>query len=68
MRELLSKGRRGYRLSHNIDGLSVLKPQGAFYLFINIKDYKKRLEEAKAKTGKTSSVISGSCSRYWIWS
>ncbi len=29
--------------------------------FIDKKSYKKRLEEAKAKTGKTSSVISGSC-------
>jgi len=25
-------------LMNNIDGLSVLKPQGAFYLFVNIKD------------------------------
>lgn len=30
--------------------------------FIDKKSYKKRLEEAKAKTGKTSSVVSGSCS------
>ncbi len=29
--------------------------------FIDKKSYKKRLEEAKAKTGKSSSVISGSC-------
>ena len=29
--------------------------------FIDKKSYKKRLEEAKAKTGKTSSVIGGSC-------
>jgi len=29
--------------------------------FIDKKSYKKRLDEAKAKTGKTSSVISGSC-------
>jgi len=29
--------------------------------FIDKKSYKKRLEEAKAKTGKTSSVVSGSC-------
>jgi len=26
------------KLFNNIDGLSVLKPQGAFYLFVNIKD------------------------------
>ena len=30
--------------------------------FSDKKSYKKRLEEAKAKTGKTSSVMSGSCS------
>jgi acetyl-CoA carboxylase carboxyl transferase subunit beta len=30
--------------------------------FSDKKSYKKRLEEAKAKTGKTSSVVSGSCS------
>ena len=29
--------------------------------FIDKKSYKKRLEEAKSKTGKTSSVVSGSC-------
>jgi len=29
--------------------------------FVDKKSYKKRLEEAKAKTGKTSSVVSGSC-------
>ena len=29
--------------------------------FTDKKSYKKRLEEAKAKTGKTSSVIAGSC-------
>ncbi len=29
--------------------------------FTDKKSYKKRLEEAKAKTGKTSSVVSGSC-------
>ena len=29
--------------------------------FTDKKSYKKRLEEAKAKTGKTSSVMSGSC-------
>ncbi len=29
--------------------------------FSDKKSYKKRLEEAKAKTGKTSSVVSGSC-------
>ena len=29
--------------------------------FVDKKSYKKRLDEAKAKTGKTSSVISGSC-------
>ena len=29
--------------------------------FTDKKSYKKRLDEAKAKTGKTSSVISGSC-------
>lgn len=29
--------------------------------FIDKKSYKKRLEEAKAKTGKTSAVIGGSC-------
>ena len=29
--------------------------------FSDKKSYKKRLEEAKAKTGKTSSVMSGSC-------
>ena len=29
--------------------------------FIDKKSYKKRLEDAKAKTGKTSSVVSGSC-------
>jgi len=29
--------------------------------FTDKKAYKKRLEEAKAKTGKTSSVVSGSC-------
>jgi acetyl-CoA carboxylase carboxyl transferase subunit beta len=29
--------------------------------FIDKKSYKKRLDEAKAKTGKTSSVVSGSC-------
>ena len=28
----------GTRLINNIDGLSVLKPDGAFYLFVNIKD------------------------------
>jgi acetyl-CoA carboxylase carboxyl transferase subunit beta len=30
--------------------------------FVDKKSYKKRLEEGKAKTGRTSSVISGSCS------
>ncbi len=30
--------------------------------FIDKKSYKKRLDEAKAKTGKTSSVVSGTCS------
>ncbi|MDQ1339911.1 MAG: acetyl-CoA carboxylase carboxyl transferase subunit beta [Campylobacterota bacterium] len=29
--------------------------------FVDKKPYKKRLEEAKAQTGKTSSVVSGSC-------
>jgi len=29
--------------------------------FTDKKSYKKRLDEAKAKTGKTSSVVSGSC-------
>lgn len=29
--------------------------------FIDKKSYKKRLEEGKSKTGKTSSVVSGSC-------
>jgi len=29
--------------------------------FTDKKSYKKRIEEAKAKTGKTSSVVSGSC-------
>jgi len=29
--------------------------------FIDKKSYKKRLDEVKAKTGKTSSVVSGSC-------
>ena len=29
--------------------------------FIDKKSYKKRLEDAKARTGKTSSVVSGSC-------
>ncbi len=29
--------------------------------FVDKKSYKKRLDEAKAKTGKTSSVVSGSC-------
>ena len=29
--------------------------------FVDKKSYKKRLDEAKAKTGKTSSVLSGSC-------
>lgn len=29
--------------------------------FVDKKTYKKRLEEAKVKTGKTSSVVSGSC-------
>ena len=29
--------------------------------FIDKKSYKKRLEEAKSKTGKTSSVVAGSC-------
>ena len=30
--------------------------------FIDKKSYKKRIEEGKAKTGRTSSVVSGSCS------
>ncbi len=29
--------------------------------FVDKKSYRKRLDEAKAKTGKTSSVVSGSC-------
>ncbi len=28
----------GFKLFNKIDGLSVIKPQGAFYLFVNIKD------------------------------
>jgi len=30
--------------------------------FVDKKSYKKRLDEAKKKTGKTSSIVSGSCS------
>lgn len=34
--------------------------------FTDKKSYKKRLDEAKSKTGKTSSVISGSCTMHGI--
>lgn len=33
-----SRAKEAYELINAIDGLSVIKPQGAFYLFINIKD------------------------------
>ncbi len=33
-----SRSKEAYNLINEIDGLSVIKPQGAFYLFINIKD------------------------------
>jgi aspartate aminotransferase len=33
-----SRAEEAVRLFNEIDGLSVLKPQGAFYLFVNIKD------------------------------
>ena len=33
-----SRANETYELFNNIDGLSVVKPQGAFYLFVNIKD------------------------------
>jgi aspartate aminotransferase len=33
-----SRAMETYELISDIDGLSVIKPQGAFYLFINIKD------------------------------
>jgi aspartate aminotransferase len=33
-----SRAKEAYQLINAIDGLSVIKPQGAFYLFINIKD------------------------------
>ena len=32
--------------------------------FTDLKSYKKRLEEAKSKTGKFSSVVAGSCTIY----
>jgi len=37
-RAFTSRARETYELFSAIDGLSVIKPQGAFYLFINIKD------------------------------
>ena len=33
-----ARSQEAYELFNNIDGLSVIKPQGAFYLFVNIKD------------------------------
>ncbi len=33
-----SRSKEAYELFNAIDGLSVIKPQGAFYLFVNIKD------------------------------
>lgn len=33
-----ARANEAYELFNNIDGLSVIKPQGAFYLFVNIKD------------------------------
>ena len=33
-----SRAQEAYDLINAIDGLSVIKPQGAFYLFVNIKD------------------------------
>ncbi len=33
-----SRANETYELFNNIDGLSIVKPQGAFYLFVNIKD------------------------------
>jgi len=33
-----SRAEEAYELINAIDGLSVIKPQGAFYLFVNIKD------------------------------
>ena len=33
-----SRAKEAYELINTIDGLSVIKPQGAFYLFVNIKD------------------------------
>jgi len=33
-----ARSKEAYELFNNIDGLSVIKPQGAFYLFVNIKD------------------------------
>jgi aspartate aminotransferase len=33
-----ARANEAVKLFHEIDGLSVLKPQGAFYLFVNIKD------------------------------
>lgn len=33
-----SRAQEAYELISSIDGLSVIKPQGAFYLFVNIKD------------------------------
>ena len=37
-RAFASRARETYELFSAIDGLSVIKPQGAFYLFVNIKD------------------------------
>ena len=33
-----SRAEEAYQLFNEIDGLSVIRPQGAFYLFVNIKD------------------------------
>ena len=33
-----SRAKEAYELFNEIDGLSVIRPQGAFYLFVNIKD------------------------------
>jgi len=39
MRKVFEQRRdEAYEIVNNIDGLSVVKPDGAFYLFINIKD------------------------------
>jgi acetyl-CoA carboxylase carboxyl transferase subunit beta len=56
-----------------LDRIALLADEGSFerydenlspvdpLKFVDKKSYKKRLEEAKAKTGRTSAVISGSC-------